>query len=110
MTVVHVAFGRVSVHLGLRVALTRGDSPGILGRSMIDATEDSMGTAENTRLLQHVYAEPSKGNAQALLDSLAEDIQWTIIGSTALSGTSRGKGEVIEKLLKPVRARLADGP
>ena len=27
-----------------------------------------------------------------------------------LSGTSRGKQEVIDKLLKPMRARLADGP
>ena len=64
----------------------------------------------NKQLLRHVYAEVSKGNAQPLLDSLADDVQWTIIGSTALSGTSRGKQEVIDKLLKPIRARLADGP
>ena len=64
----------------------------------------------NKQLLRHVYAEVSKGNAQPLLDSLADDVQWTIIGSTALSGTSRGKQEVIDKLLKPLRARLADGP
>ena len=47
---------------------------------------------------------------QPLLDSLADDVEWTIIGSTVLSGTSRGKQEVIDKLLKPIRARLADGP
>jgi ketosteroid isomerase-like protein len=47
---------------------------------------------------------------QPLLDSLADDVEWTIIGNTALSGTSRGKQEVIDKLLKPIRARLADGP
>ena len=64
----------------------------------------------NKQLLRQVYAEVSKGNAQPLLDSLADDVQWTIIGSTALSGTSRGKQEVIDKLLKPLRARLADGP
>jgi len=64
----------------------------------------------NKQLLRHVYAEISKGNVQPLLDSLADDVEWTIIGSTALSGTSRGKQEVIDKLLKPVRARLADGP
>jgi ketosteroid isomerase-like protein len=64
----------------------------------------------NKQLLQHVYAEISKGNVQPLLDSLADDVQWTIIGSTALSGTSCGKQEVIDKLLKPIRARLADGP
>jgi ketosteroid isomerase-like protein len=64
----------------------------------------------NKQLLRHVYAEISKGNVQPLLDSLADDVEWTIIGSTALSGTSRGKQEVIDKLLKPIRARLADGP
>ena len=64
----------------------------------------------NKHLLRHVYAEISKGNVQPLLDSLADDVEWTIIGSTVLSGTSRGKQEVIDKLLKPIRARLADGP
>ena len=64
----------------------------------------------NKQLLQHVYAEISKRNVQPLLDSMADDIEWTIIGSTVLSGTSRGKQEVIDKLLKPLRARLADGP
>ncbi len=64
----------------------------------------------NTQLLRQVYAEISKGNVQPLLDSLADDVEWTIIGSTALSGTSRGKQEVIDNLLKPIRARPADGP
>jgi ketosteroid isomerase-like protein len=69
-----------------------------------------MDTMANKQLLQDIYAQISKGNLQPLLDSMADDIQWTIIGSTALSGTSRGKQEVIDKLLRPIRARLADGP
>jgi ketosteroid isomerase-like protein len=69
-----------------------------------------MDTMANKQLLQDIYAQISKGNPQLLLDSMADDIQWTIIGSTALSGTSRGKQEVIDKLLRPIRARLADGP
>jgi len=69
-----------------------------------------MDTVTNKQLLQDIYAEISRGNPQLLLDSMADDIEWTIIGSTALSGTSHGKQEVIDKLLKPLRARLADGP
>ena len=69
-----------------------------------------MDTTANKQLLQDIYAQISRGNLQPLLDSMADDIQWTIIGSTAVSGTSRGKQEVIDKLLKPVRSRLADGP
>ena len=69
-----------------------------------------MDTVANKQLLQDIYAEISRGNPQLLLDSLADDVRWTIIGSTVLSGTSSGKQEVIDKLLKPLRARLADGP
>src|SRR5262245_26418239 len=69
-----------------------------------------MTVATNRALLQRVYAEISKGNIQLLLDSLADDVRWTIIGSTVLSGTFEGKQAVIDKLLKPLRARLADGP
>jgi ketosteroid isomerase-like protein len=69
-----------------------------------------MDTMANKQLVQDIYAEISRGNPQLLLDSMADDIEWTIIGSTTLSGTSRGKQEVIDKLLKPIRGRLADGP
>ena len=69
-----------------------------------------MDTTANKQLLQDIYAQISRGNLQPLLDSMADDIQWTIIGSTAVSGTSRGKQEVIDQLLRPIRARLTDGP
>jgi uncharacterized protein len=69
-----------------------------------------MMAVQNKQLLKDIYSEISRGNPQFLLDSLADDVEWTIIGSTALSGTSRGKQEVIDKLLKPLLARLADGP
>ncbi|SRR6266702_6127389 len=59
------------------------------------------------QLLERVYRELSEGNPQPLLDSLADDIQWTIIGSTELSGVYRGKREVIGSLLARLRARLA---
>src|SRR4051812_38287309 len=65
---------------------------------------------QNKQLFQHIYAEIARGNAQPLLEHMADDITWTIIGTTVLSGTSHGKQEVIEKILRPLRARLADGP
>jgi uncharacterized protein len=60
-------------------------------------------------LLRHIYSEASKGNPQPLLDSLDDDVRWTIIGSTPLSGTYRGRNEVVENLLRRLRSRLA-GP
>jgi ketosteroid isomerase-like protein len=62
--------------------------------------------AENKRLLEHVYTEISKGNLQPLMESLAEDVEWTIIGTTELSGTFRGKQEVLERLVRPLGAAL----
>jgi uncharacterized protein len=59
------------------------------------------------QLLEFVYREASKGNPRPLLDSLADDIQWTIIGSTELSGVYRGKREVTGNLLARLRTRLA---
>lgn len=59
------------------------------------------------QLLERGYQELSRGNTQPLLDSLAEDVQWTIIGSTKLSGVYHGKREVTDNLLARLRARLA---
>jgi uncharacterized protein len=69
-----------------------------------------MTVAENKQVLAHAYGELSKGNPGALLDALADDVEWTIIGTTALSGVCRGKAEVLEKLFGGLRARLAPGP
>jgi ketosteroid isomerase-like protein len=65
-----------------------------------------MGTADNKRLVEHIYVEISKGNLAPLIESLAEDVEWTIIGTTELSGTFRGKQEVLERLLGPLGAAL----
>jgi ketosteroid isomerase-like protein len=64
----------------------------------------------NRQLLETVYTELSKGNPKPFVDSLADDIEWTIIGSTPLSGTYRGKRDVLQGLFGRLRARLADGP
>jgi hypothetical protein len=75
------------------------------------ATGEAARTREtaNKALLRQVYEEISKGNPALLMESLADDIRWTIIGTTALSGTFNGKQDVAEKLAIPLRARL-DGP
>lgn len=65
---------------------------------------------ENRELLRRVYAGVSRGDPQPLLNALADDACWTIIGTTALSGVFHGKAEIMEELLTPLRARLADGP
>jgi len=68
-----------------------------------------MSSEDNKRVLAQAYAEISKGNGQWLLERLADDIEWTIIGTTVMSGVYRGKTEVATKLFANLRSRLA-GP
>lgn len=69
-----------------------------------------MSAEANRALLKSVYEAVSRGDPRPLLAAMHDDIVWTIIGTTALSGTSRGKQAVIDNLLVPLRARLGDGP
>ena len=68
-----------------------------------------MGAAENKKLMQDMFAELGKGNGDAFLGNMADDIEFTIIGSTKWSGTFKGKKELVEKLLGPLNAELEGG-
>lgn len=68
-----------------------------------------MTAAQNKQLLQNVFAETAKGNGRPFVQALADEVSWTIIGSTAWSKTYRGKQAVLDELLGPLNAQLADG-
>jgi ketosteroid isomerase-like protein len=61
-----------------------------------------MSTAKNKARLQHVFEETAKGNGQPFVEALADDVQWTIIGTTAWSGIYEGKRAVVAELLAPL--------
>jgi len=74
------------------------------------AHETAHGPAvENKRLMQRICGELAKGNGKPFVESLADDFVWTLVGTTAWSGTYRGKREVVDRLLKPLFAQF-DGP
>ncbi len=50
-----------------------------------------------------------QGDMQAFFDVLADDVRWTVSGSTPISGTYTSKVEYVEKVYRPLFARLA-GP
>ena len=41
-----------------------------------------MTPADNKQLMQQVFAELERGNGRPFVDSFADDVRWTIIGST----------------------------
>jgi ketosteroid isomerase-like protein len=65
-----------------------------------------MNPDQNKAVLAAVFAETAKGNGRPFIDALAEDVQWTIIGTTPWSKTYVGKGSVINELLRPLGEQL----
>jgi uncharacterized protein len=66
-----------------------------------------MAATENKKMLQHIFAELSKGNSRPFVESMADDFSWTINGATQWSKKYAGKRAVIEELFGGLRARLA---
>lgn len=73
---------------------------------MLQITPDI--AARNKQHLEAVFAELSTGNTRPFRDLLADDIRWTVIGTTAWSRIYVGKRTVIEELFTPLFARFAD--
>jgi ketosteroid isomerase-like protein len=68
-----------------------------------------MGAGENKKLIETMFAELSRGNLAGYLDRLADDVRFTIMGTTKFSGTFNGKDEVVQKLLTPLVSQLEGG-
>ena len=68
-----------------------------------------MTTEHNKQLLKDVFAETAKGNGRPFVAAMADDVTWTIIGSTQWSKTYRGKKVVLTELLGPLNMQLANG-
>ena len=67
-----------------------------------------MGTSENRQLLESVFTELAGGNGQPLMDALADDARWTVIGSSPWSRTYEGKQAITDELMRPLFRQFAD--
>ena len=68
-----------------------------------------MSTAENKKLIQDAFAAWAKGDGGAFFSLLADDVQWTVIGSCPVSQTYPSKAAFAEGAAKPLSAKLV-GP
>jgi ketosteroid isomerase-like protein len=68
-----------------------------------------MSASDNKQTIRNNFEQLAFGNGAPLLDSLADDVQWKIIGTTVLSKTLNGKQAVIDELLVPFREALVEG-
>jgi len=74
---------------------------------MSAAKMNALQTDTPRKRLEYVFGETAKGNGQPFLDALAEDAEWTVIGSTGWSRTYRGKAAILSDLIAPLRRVLA---
>ena len=67
-------------------------------------------TAENKKIIQAAFTAWSQGDGMALFNLIADQVQWTITGSSPISGTYTSKTDFIEQALKPQREHLTGPP
>jgi hypothetical protein len=65
-----------------------------------------MAEAENKKTVQDMMAAWARGQG-GFLDLLAEDVHWTVIGSTAVSRTYTSKQAFIDGAVKPLGEKIS---
>ena len=66
-----------------------------------------MTAVDNKMLVQHIYEELSSGNSRPLVEAMADDVRWALMGTMTWSRVYEGKEAVLTRLLTPLRARFA---
>lgn len=66
-----------------------------------------MSAASNKQVMQQIMAALAAGNGRPFVDAMADDFTWIMEGTTAWSGTYRGKAAVQARVLGPLFAQFA---
>lgn len=66
-----------------------------------------MSAERNKAILTGIFGALATGDGQPFVAAMADDFTWIMEGTTAWSGTFRGKAEVQEKVLKPLFGQFA---
>ena len=68
-----------------------------------------MGAAENKQVIRDAFTAWANGDGTAFFNTLADDVRWTVIGTSPVSQTYTSRQAFLEGAAKPLNARLA-GP
>lgn len=69
-----------------------------------------MSASENKAIIETAFSAWSQGDGMAVFNLIADHVEWTITGSSPISGTYTSKHDFIEKALKPQREHLTGPP
>jgi ketosteroid isomerase-like protein len=67
-----------------------------------------MSATENRRIVEQIFERLSQGDGTLFIDTMADDFQWRMTGSTRWSRTYRGKHAVRTEMLEPIFTQFAD--
>lgn len=65
-------------------------------------------SSDNKTIVQHVFDELARSNSQPLLDRLADDFRFVIMGTGSWSRSFEGRAAVLAELFAPLREKIAD--
>jgi ketosteroid isomerase-like protein len=68
-----------------------------------------MGIAENKRIVQSFYEAGNRGDLEAAVALLADEVRWTVTGTTKFSGAYAGKQDLVTRLVAPLFTQLKAG-
>jgi uncharacterized protein len=63
--------------------------------------------ADNKRIIRQIFDALAEGRTQLMLDHLANDVSFVVMGTGSWSRSYDGKSVVLNELFAPLRARLA---
>lgn len=66
-----------------------------------------MSASDNKERMRTIFAATAQGLFEPLVEAMAGETTWTIMGSTPFSRTFAGKEAILTQLLGPLRARIA---
>ena len=65
-----------------------------------------MSTADNKKLLEHIFSELAMGNSRPFVEAMADDFSWTVTGTTKWSRKYAGKSTVLGELFGTLSSRI----
>lgn len=68
-----------------------------------------MSVADNKEVVKSFFEAGNRGDMDACIALFADDIHWTNLGSTRLSGVYQGKQQLMEQLMGPLFGQLKAG-
>lgn len=68
-----------------------------------------MSATENRRLVEDAFAKWARGDGGAFMSLLADDVRWTVIGSTPVSRTYTSRQAFLDGAVGPLSSKLSGG-